>query len=453
MRTVTNDWRNDDIDTVILNPIVIRNESAGFLPLSNESLDLSVQVLNESFAYTSIYFQYCGEPRILDSDEFFNLTIEEAEKLNSQVHQDNTINLYIAETVSQVYPNGDVGLFCGIASFPQPEHHERYILMVGSCITDDAALLAHEIGHFYGLYHTHESSFGSELVRRLNCEIAGDLLCDTPADPLLNISNVVDCRYLGDEVDPEGETFRPDTKNIMSYAPESCRSIFSFQQLARMMGVQKNENRYLKTNCNFPDFSIMIDTSFASFLPGQRIMLPIVISNTGWPDTYGLLVKVFLSDDPNKKINLLKTTSILYPPNRSSLSFRLEVEFPIDLPESIQYIIAEVDGDQDIAELNENNNKSTLAYTLDYSQLTDMSVYPNPVESVARIFLRGEEEVGHVNIEIFDLHGRKVKSQLHVKSYNTFQAEVDVSDLNSGLYILVIWINGKKKYMLKLLKG
>jgi hypothetical protein len=39
------------------------------------------------------------------------------------------------------------------------------------------------MGHFLGLLHTHEDSFGKENVDGTNCRTAGDLLCDTKADP------------------------------------------------------------------------------------------------------------------------------------------------------------------------------------------------------------------------------------------------------------------------------
>ncbi len=47
---------------------------------------------------------------------------------------------------------------------------------------EDGATIAHEMGHYFGLLHTHETANGTELVNGTNCGTAGDLLCDTPAD-------------------------------------------------------------------------------------------------------------------------------------------------------------------------------------------------------------------------------------------------------------------------------
>ena len=42
-------------------------------------------------------------------------------------------------------------------------------------------VLAHELGHNIGLFHTHESP--KEFVDGSNCIQAGDRVCDTNADP------------------------------------------------------------------------------------------------------------------------------------------------------------------------------------------------------------------------------------------------------------------------------
>jgi len=110
---------------------------------------------------------------------------------------------------------------------------------------------AHEIGHFFGLQHPHKNSdkgkCRQESVSRerklkgcfkhgLNCEKNGDALCDTPAEPILNNSVDLNCNYVGDFIDNWGDTYVPQTNNIMSY-PQTlrCREIFTPQQVAVML--------------------------------------------------------------------------------------------------------------------------------------------------------------------------------------------------------------------------
>lgn len=101
---------------------------------------------------------------------------------------------------------------------------------------------AHELGHCLGLYHTHETVFGNELVDGSNCSSAGDKVCDTPADPQLGTSNVTfpGCTYNGTTRDANNDLYNPDTDIIMSYAVDvtnaiNCRDRFSGGQFSRMM--------------------------------------------------------------------------------------------------------------------------------------------------------------------------------------------------------------------------
>lgn len=73
-------------------------------------------------------------------------------------------------------------------------------------------VLAHEIGHFFGLYHTFETRFGIEKVDGSNCETAGDLICDTPADP-----NLADTFISYAQCESFYQNYRPQINNIMSY--------------------------------------------------------------------------------------------------------------------------------------------------------------------------------------------------------------------------------------------
>lgn len=132
---------------------------------------------------------------------------------------------------------------------------------------------AHEIGHTLGLYHTHhpgrrENKFDlneqcgdcyQEAVSRSKrqgvacvstfdkkkCEVNGDFLCDTAADPGLYYPLRVPASYVLSGCDFDnvsagtdnwGDTWAPTVENIMDYAPYSCRSVFSPLQVAKMYG-------------------------------------------------------------------------------------------------------------------------------------------------------------------------------------------------------------------------
>lgn len=138
--------------------------------------------------------------------------------------------------------------------------------------TELSQILAHEVGHTLGLYHTHSrgrspSKGNNEdcgdcyqesvsrtktqglacisTVGQKKCEVNGDYLCDTPADPFLGksdpsrvfINQNYECSYIYgnyNDTDNWGETWVPDVYNVMSYTLLPCTQNFSLLQTARM---------------------------------------------------------------------------------------------------------------------------------------------------------------------------------------------------------------------------
>ncbi len=117
-------------------------------------------------------------------------------------------------------------------------YKKNRIFVSPQCITNT---LTHEMGHYFNLYHTFELSFGSELVNGSNCINAGDLVCDTPADPYLPISFYrldSSCSYKNITQDSLGLEYHPLTNNLMSYynsSKRSCINSFTNGQYSRML--------------------------------------------------------------------------------------------------------------------------------------------------------------------------------------------------------------------------
>jgi len=116
--------------------------------------------------------------------------------------------------------------------------------------------LAHEIAHYFGLFHPHNNFKGNkckqEAVSRtrkfdgcfgkkgLICETSGDGLCDTPAEPVLEGVTDTSCRYFGRQKDLWGDTYQPETHNIMSYPTNlRCRTKFTAGQVGVMLHYAK----------------------------------------------------------------------------------------------------------------------------------------------------------------------------------------------------------------------
>lgn len=149
----------------------------------------------------------------------------------------NVINLYL---VSKLYSN-DGQEICGYTYYPVDS--SNVILLSKSCLS--GIFLIEQIGHFFNLYHTHETIFGSEVVARTDCKKTGDRCCDTPADPDLTLKVSPDCQYTGTQKDAMGNYYFPTTANFMSFSPLSCRCYFSDKQYRRMINCMRKVKQYL----------------------------------------------------------------------------------------------------------------------------------------------------------------------------------------------------------------
>ena len=205
--------------------IVRRSDgTGGYAP---ERLHISMRDLNWQYEQVGIQFYRLrdefGEYAIhyIDDDNYYyntnNTTMYSSLRMIDPVP--NTINVYFVP----VFP------YCGLSSFSTSS--TQGIIMANSCsgATDNHSTLAHEIGHYFDLYHTHETAWGEECPDGSNCHTAGDLLCDTPADPQLSSYNVSSsCTYFGSETPPSGcsGTYAPQVDNLMSYSLKLCRDFF-----------------------------------------------------------------------------------------------------------------------------------------------------------------------------------------------------------------------------------
>jgi len=211
---------------------VVRTNSGGG-GLSQARLDQAIIDANTAFAPAGIEFCSAGPVDYIDDSFFYDSmsSIDEINMLRMTNVVPGTINIYFVES----FP------YCGISAFTFSS--VQGIVMNNACTatSTNASTFPHEIGHYFDLFHTHEPFYGDECVDGSNCATAGDLVCDTAADPNVLGDVSSSCNYTGNETDPcNGTPYDPPVENYMSYSRKQCRDVFTPGQLDRALATLVN---------------------------------------------------------------------------------------------------------------------------------------------------------------------------------------------------------------------
>jgi PKD repeat protein len=137
---------------------------------------------------------------------------------------DNTryLNIYIVKSI-----NGGVG---GYSSFPDGPPGEDGVVVrhnifgtTGTAGNSQGRTASHELGHWFGLYHTFNNACGDDVCT------TGDFVCDTPPALEPNFSCTTKNTCHNDVPD-----LNDLKENYMDYTPGTCKNMFTEGQKMRM---------------------------------------------------------------------------------------------------------------------------------------------------------------------------------------------------------------------------
>jgi hypothetical protein len=230
---------------------------------SNPSVDSDriakiMRDINQNFESSKIEF-YTKEIKFLDNTTWNQQFVKQDDFRENRVlrefEDDDALNIFYFFEIGNRRDGVVTGTLGATALFPDEGNNIK--LSSSATAIENTATATHEIGHYLGLYHTdddfRDENGNVELVNGSNCETAGDKICDTPASPDLNDSNIAEptCDYVGTETDANGDRYNPDTLNFMTQWAGTdsngnlCRRRFSEGQTAKMVSVLENERAYL----------------------------------------------------------------------------------------------------------------------------------------------------------------------------------------------------------------
>lgn len=220
----------------------ILKDTLGNTNVSEATIASAINVLNLVFDDVCVSFNTCStyvHPNV--RNDIIRKGIEDKE-IATMYDVPNTINIYYVEDISGA---SNACGFAPLGSFTAPNKtaDRDAIFIKKSCAGGNTII--HEIGHYFGLLHTFDTSNGVELVDGSNCQTTGDLICDTEADPRSGIDPTV-CDLTPPVQDPNGDYYTPNACNLMSYYTPTCGSPrFTIGQYNRMLEIMKTGRKYL----------------------------------------------------------------------------------------------------------------------------------------------------------------------------------------------------------------
>ncbi len=212
--------------TIYLSAHIVKQEN-GDNGIDEGAINGAIYNLNQLFETIGLQFQLL-KVNVIENYNYNELYygIQDIQLTNiSSINK--TINLYFVDNLYDI-DKAEVSAYTYMPA-------EKKDFVVFEKTSFNYTVLAEQIGHFFNLYHTHETEFGKELANQSNCSNTGDLCCDTPADP--NLSGLVSekCSCLGSQKDSLNISYSPSVKNFMSFTEQTCKCYFSKEQYIRMI--------------------------------------------------------------------------------------------------------------------------------------------------------------------------------------------------------------------------
>lgn len=331
--------------------IHIVTDANGATNITESQILDEIDEANTFLANSFLEITVCEETNYIANNQLYNFDYDDMSILY-QNNQSNIMNLYFVESIND-------NTIAGYTHFPQNSQYYDVIVMDNQATTNNiSSTLIHEFGHHFVLLHTHGTSNvpGStdEYVNGSNCATTGDRFCDTPADPLINSSNVssVNCLYTGNATDALGQVYEPDTSNIMSYSPDVCTDFFSEEQYAYMYaGYHVFRGTYYECPSFNVDFDAEINESCDDYMTVNFTDTSVGATAWEWdvdgddivdytdqnpshvytPGLYDIALKIYNGSESNTKVfpQYINFTSNIYETSKVNLKL-----FIVDLNEN-----------------------------------------------------------------------------------------------------------------------
>lgn len=275
-------------------------------------------------------------------------------------------------------------------------------------------ILAHELGHCLGLYHTFHGLCESgcpELVDGSNCNDCGDYVCDTPPDPVMRffyncIWTGTTCNNISDH-DINGDLYLPDPYNIMSYATE-CYQYFTIGQSDRMKSVISN-SQILQSTLIPESYHLYNQTLYSSNSYYYCAQNEVIIEET--------IIQLYSSTEVKSWNSILIKPGTQIKPGASFHAYIQQCLNPLSFKKEGNVGFENLDG--------------VVKTHLEEQNKEHITIFPNPSKGEFKISIQ-DFSSENIEVELYDIHGKKMLNDI-VKSENII---IKTDNYKPGVYFI-----------------
>lgn len=432
-----------DVTYVPINFVIMGNTAGTTYATDEGNIIEMVCHLNEEYADQNIQF-FVADFVYFNNDAAYNNPGDVNFNLISPNLKDDAINVLIGLNAD---PPGGGGPGTTLGYYSPSRD---WVVVKKSEINGSDVTFPHEIGHYFSLAHPflgwdctfwNEAEHGNpvtlltapcstvpvEFVNGSNCESAGDMLCDTPADYNLGFT-AGGCNYNGNCMDPNGDLLMPMENNTMGYFTNCLDYEFTTQQKALIAA--DLENRDELATVVFPDF--VANTGTPSLVaPANGEVLPyhtdllFIWDDIDWANRYILEVDVSAQFNVNPIVLTVWGNSKVIEQLTPGLTYFWRVK-----PYS-QYFYCSNYSAQSTFE----TGIAVATETIDFVQ--QWSVLPNPTQLGADLMIQLESNRAFEgDLLLLNLNGQVIRQQKAAFVNGQSSQRIDTEGLGAGVYVV-----------------
>jgi len=418
-------------------------------------------LLNEVFLEFDIAFYIKDGFNEVNDSRMYSNQLSSFIRNRMRSHKDvRALNIWVLGEVTTGNDNGVIlGVYDDDNDWVRITNDRAYFGLTGYT-------LPHEIGHFFSLLHpfygweiepynqelegnpapVRAPSFNvlNEFADGSNCEIAGDRICDTPADywysqyvdsrgDTVNNMNNFSCKYDRPMTDPKGERLTPDPSLIMGYFLDQCMDHFTPGQIELMQAdLQSGSRSYLRSNYT---------PTGGPIIGSPALTAPInsaTSENYNWVplsweainDANAYLIEVSrvpgFSDNPLNYIS--STNSFTVKDLEANKSYFWRVT-----PYNDNFTCA--------APSDRGRFKTGLSTSISpIEKVSNWGVYPNPTTVEKGLVLSVETTATiKADVKVFSLTGQLLKEESDLLFSNgSTNTAININDLQAGMYFVYL---------------